>query len=571
MHNIKRTLATLLVLVMMVAMLGAMSVSATETGYVAGLGLTASDWSVSTGFGVDATVQTTVTGDGTYTLKYEGACLDLGILVVDIVGAQADLDANNQTYEVTELKLTVDGAEVPVDLSKVLAGDLEANGNFRIDLYNMYGDSKNDPSLDNTTTVAESLELTFTIATVDKAAEGAGEVITEVPEEFDLFIAYGGDKAAENDWAWGYTGTDVEGITATTAKIKVGETQTVSLTFDGGNVNSWYFAPCLVAPGAGTAITAIDFTVTCKIDGADVAIDMAANPDGTTWWAEATGDHAIENCVRLAGGYNEWATQYIPEPAGFTTIEYTVTLNSVSGGEAPAEEEAAPSVVFDPNGSYNAYLGVQTPNWTYRDAWNSANGIGSDYWGDFIYGNETSEKYGKVTDAVIAGNGTYTVSVTDFGTVFADDFNTAGQEYFNLLYVSTDIPRSDDVTISDVKLIIDGKTVHTYDEAFLDEDEVDYFKVLIQNIWNADVAEISYYPAPSKSLEMQFTVSGFAYDNESQAVEETEPATEPATEAPATEEPAESGSATGIIIAVVAVVAVVAVGAVVVLKKKKAQ
>lgn len=142
----------------------------------------------------------------------------------------------------------------------------------------------------------------------------------------------------------------------------------------------------------------------------------------------------------------------------------------------------------------------------------SDNGIGSEHWGDFIFGNETNEKYGVVTDAVVAGNGTYTVSVTDFGTIFADDFKTAGQEWFNLLFISTDIPMDENVKVTDVKLIIDGKTVHKYAEAYLDPDTTDYVKILIQNIWNEDVKEISYYAAPTTSLEMSFTISGFDYD-----------------------------------------------------------
>ena len=332
-----------------------------------------------------------------------------------------------------------------------------------------------------------------------------------IPEEFDLFIAYGGDKEAENDWGWGYTGTDVEGITAVTEKIKVGETKTVSLTFATPTVNSWYFAPCLVADDV-TGIGELDFTVTCKIDGQDVPVDMAADANGTTWWMEDTGDHAKNTCIRLAGGFNEWATKYIQEPAAFTTIEYTITLNSVTGAAEAPVEETEPALEVDLNGTYNVYLMLQTPNWTYRDPWNSANGIGSEHWGDFIFGNETNEKYGVVTDAVVAGNGTYTVSVTDFGTIFADDFKTAGQEWFNLLFISTDIPMDENVKVTDVKLIIDGKTVHKYAEAYLDPDTTDYVKILIQNIWNEDVKEISYYAAPTTSLEMTFTISGFDYD-----------------------------------------------------------
>ena len=305
-----------------------------------------------------------------------------------------------------------------------------------------------------------TIEYTITLNSVSEPVAPA--VAAPLPEEFKLFIAYGGDKEAENDWGWGYTGTDVDGITAVTETIKPGESKTVSLTFDTPAVNSWYFAPCLVADDV-TGVAGMDFTVTCKINGEDVAIDMAADADGKTWWTEDTGDFKAASCIRLAGGFNEWATKFVAEPETVSSIEYTVTLNSVSGVDAEqAVEETEPAVQFDPNGVYNAYLLLQTPNWTYRDGWNSANGIGSDYFGSFIFGNETGEKYGVVTDAEIKGNGTYTVSVTDFGTIFADDFAAAGQDYFNILGVSTDIPTNDTVKITNDR----GENVLIYYDDF---------------------------------------------------------------------------------------------------------
>lgn len=409
-------------------------------------------------------------------------------------------------------------------------------------------------------TFARFLSIMLVLALL-AAGVAAVPASADIPEEFDLFIAYGGDKEAENDWGWGYTGTDVDGITAVKEKIKVGETKTVSLTFDTPTVNSWYFAPCLVADDV-TGIGAVDFTVSCKIDGKDVAIDLAADADGKTWWTEDTGDYKATSCIRLAGGFNEWATKFIAEPEAFSTIEYTITLNSVSGVDAEqAVEETEPAVQFDPNGVYNAYLLLQTPNWTYRDGWNSANGIGSDYFGSFIFGNETGEKYGVVTDAEIKGNGTYTVSVTDFGTIFADDFAAAGQDYFNILGVSTDIPTNDTVKITDVKLVVDGSTRHSYKEAYLNPDDTEYMTVLVQNKWNDDVKEISYYPTPASSLEIKFTVSGFAYDNEEQA-------TEAPTEAPAA---AQSTNGSTVIIIVVAAIAILAVAVIVITKKGKKQ
>ena len=460
----------------------------------------------------------------------------------------------------------IDGKDVPVDMNADADGKTwwtEDTGDFKASSCIRLAGGFNEWA---TKYIAEpeaftTIEYTVTLNAVS-APEAPAEAVP-VPEEFKLFIAYGGDKEAENDWGWGYTGTDVDGITAVKEKIKVGETKTVSLTFDTPTVNSWYFAPCLVAEDV-TGIGALDFTVTCKIDGKDVPVDMNADADGKTWWTEDTGDFKASSCIRLAGGFNEWATKYIAEPEAFTTIEYTVTLNSVTGVDAEAaqaEEATEPAVQFDPKGTYHAYLLLQTPNWTYRDAWNSANGIDSDKFGNFIYGNETNEKYGLVTDAEIKGNGTYTVSVTDFGSIFADDFKTGNQDYFNILGVSTDIPVNDTVKITDVKLVVDGSTRHTYKEAYLNPDDTEFLTVLVQNRWNDDVKEISYYPTPATSLEIKFTVSGFDYDNEAQA-------TEAPTQAPA---PAPQSSSSTVVIVVAVVVLAVAVVLVITGKKNKKQ
>lgn len=274
---------------------------------------------------------------------------------------------------------------------------------------------------------------------------------------------------------------------------------------------------------------------------------------------------------------------YDAEGKAIKYVGLTGDGNSTSGGstDEPSDGGSEGPAAFDPAGSYNAYLGLQTPHWTFRDAWNSDNGIDSEVWGQFIYNNDSGEKYGTVTDAVVAGNGTYTVSIKDFGTVFADDFAAESKEIFNLLYISTDIPLSDDIKVTDVKLIIDGSTKHTDATAYLDPDETEYVKILIQNIWNENKAEISYYPAPSQTLEMQFTISGFNYDkaaDEPTGGEDTTAATDSNagannaadTSADTAEDKADDdGSILPIIIAVVAVV-VVAAAVVVVMKKKKA-
>ena len=253
--------------------------------------------------------------------------------------------------------------------------------------------------------------------------------------------------------------------------------------------------------------------------------------------------------------------------------------------------------------SYHAYLGVQSASYTFRNAWNDATygqGVTSD--DGMVYfdqltgwenpGNIAVNKGGVFTDAEITGDGTYSVSVTDFD--FGED------ETLNLLFISTDIPLDAGITISDLKVIMDGNTKYTFDEAYLNPDDKEYVSPMCINIWNEDLGKqdgLFGYMMPTDSIELQFTVSGTGVEAETTAAETeevteaetTEEVTEAITEAETTEavteadteaaeteaaaadtQPAEESSSSnvGVIIAIVAAVVVVAVVVVVVVKKK---
>ncbi len=201
--------------------------------------------------------------------------------------------------------------------------------------------------------------------------------------------------------------------------------------------------------------------------------------------------------------------------------------------------------------TYHAYIGVQSASFTFRNAWNEGSygkGITADdgtvYFDQLTGwdGPTAVNKGGKFTDAEITGDGTYTVSVTDFD--FGDD------ETLNLLFVSTDIPLDSGVTISDVKINMDGMTKYTFDEAYLSPDEQEYLQPMAINIWNDDLGKqdgLFGYVMPSDSIEVTFTVSGMgaadeaAPAEEEAAAEEEAPAEEEA--APAEEAPAETEAA----------------------------
>ncbi|MGN0435749.1 MAG: hypothetical protein ACI4D8_03865 [Wujia sp.] len=514
-------------------------------GKTATLGLADAAWSYQ-----DWESSVDITGDGTYTITSKSAEEANAEINDGVVVFVVDIKVNDDetALDINSAGVTISDVQVNGEAVNFVYGDIEEKGNVRIEIYNEYGPT--------------SVNAEEPISWGDAAAAEAKTYIADASAGNALNASYVLTDPTEISF-------DVTGIEGKTATLGLADAawsyqdweSTVDITGDGT-----YTITSKTAEAAGAEINdgVVVFVVDIKVNDDETPIDI--NSAGVTISnvkvnGEAVsfiyGDIEEKGNIRIEI-YNEY---------GPTNADPTVW----DGGAAVEEPDDTASTVaeFDPNGTYNAYLGLQTPNWTYRDAWNSQNGIGSDYFGDFIFGNETGEKYGKVTDAVVAGNGRYTVSVTDFGSIIADDFTTAGQDYFNLLYISTDIPLSDAITISDVTLTIDGNEVQTTAAAILDPDETEYVKILIQNIWNDECKEIAYYPAPTSSVEMSFTISGFSYDKADDATDDDTSVDEATpTTADDTKDDKKDNKLI-IIIIVVVVVIIVAVVAVVLGKKKK--
>ncbi|MBQ7980595.1 MAG: hypothetical protein IJ305_03200 [Oscillospiraceae bacterium] len=206
-------------------------------------------------------------------------------------------------------------------------------------------------------------------------------------------------------------------------------------------------------------------------------------------------------------------------------------LSAISAAAIAAATFVSMAVPASAADSYNAYIGVQTQNFTFRNAWNEGTygkGITADdgtVWFDQLTGWDGAtplDKGGDFTDVQITGDGTYKVGVTNF------DFGS--DEYLNLLFVSTDIPADSGITISDVKVIMDGQEKYTFDEAFLSPDETAYLQPMAINIWNEDLGGqdgLFGYMMPTSSVEIEFTVSNFPAGGAADTAETT-------TEAPAT-------------------------------------
>ncbi|MCH5271705.1 MAG: hypothetical protein J1E83_13370 [Lachnospiraceae bacterium] len=316
----------------------------------------------------------------------------------------------------------------------------------------------------------------------------------------------------------------------------------------------------------GEEITLEGPSYTCSADGAGITTRVNLyneynDPDDT-----ATDQRVAD------GNLMDATARVIPADllVGVTSLEVNFTVSNYGVFNDAEGGDSGSAAAVDLNGTYHGYLGIQTPKFSFRNAFDDATyGRDTEYFNQVTGWDESNNALvlpGTFHDVEIKGNGTYTVSVD--GLEFPNgEFDS--QDYMNLIFLSTDIPNSGEITISDVKLTVDGRDVALAAAgAVLGEDKA-YMEVGIQNIWSDDIKEIGFYTTPMSSMSITFTVSGFAYDA---APAEEAPSTDTApVESAAPAETTESGSNTGLIVGIVAAVVVVAGGAagVVVAKKKK--
>ncbi len=356
---------------------------------------------------------------------------------------------------------------------------------------------------------------------------------------------------------------------------------------------------CLTLPN-GETIFGPTYTVTIDkivLNGEEIALQ------GTSYTCSADGG-AVDTRVNL---YNEWnnpdfegvngkgyidnrtagdkatATARLLTPeqvAAIKTLEVYFTVagafENLEGAGASAGSTAGP---VDLDGTYNAYLCFQTPTYSFRNNFDEPNygrdAVGEDGTVYFMQvtgwdGDVAIKRPGEFKDAVIAGNGTYTVSVE--GLDLTGDFDS--QDHMNMIMLSTDIPNTDEIVISDVSLKVDGKTIDLPEGSQnLNKESVNYMQIQVQSTYNNDIAEIGAYNVPMTSMEITFTVSGFNYDKAEEAPAATETTVSSvSTASVSTAAPAEntgSGVNVGLIVGVI--VGVLAIGACVffVVRKKK--
>lgn len=170
--------------------LSVMAVNTSAAEYDAFLMFTDFDWLWSNWNAGNAT-DAVVNGYGTYTVSLDStqaenamsATNGAQVFCVDIVGGGAEFNPDNTVVTVDSIK--ADGAEVSIDNSKIAYGDIEENGNFRIEIRNAYGvtgdmmDEHYNPIDAEGFSAAEKIEVTFTLASADGSAPAAEEAPAE--------------------------------------------------------------------------------------------------------------------------------------------------------------------------------------------------------------------------------------------------------------------------------------------------------------------------------------------------------------------------------------------------------
>ena len=153
-----------------------MAVNAFAADYTAKLGFADTAWAAQDW---ESSVQ--VTGDGTYSIESTAVAgaVDFGVFVIDIEGMFAD---NPEATAVLD-SVEIDGAAIDFDAAKIVYGDIEEKGNYRIEIYNQYGTSKDDPGVNQATAIASSLKVTFTVSGLGGAAADTVAETTDTAAE----------------------------------------------------------------------------------------------------------------------------------------------------------------------------------------------------------------------------------------------------------------------------------------------------------------------------------------------------------------------------------------------------
>ena len=325
---------------------------------------------------------------------------------------------------------------------------------------------------------------------------------------------------ADGAWAhqfW-YDGNEYP-VTATTAEVTGQGSYTVGLTFN-EPAEGLAFAAVGIAKGEQTFNGYFIDITDIKVNGESIPVGAGytSSDDGVTTRENIYNEWVTDlpTDARRADGSLEGASPIIVDKEAFQSVtSVEVTFDYIYGKpieknpDAPlTEEEAAELLKAD----YNAYIGVQTTSYIFRNAWDEAN-YGRDSadnpgFFDRLTGwdadNNAVDYGGTFTDAILTTAGTYSVSLTTGEMGFGTD------EAFRLLFVSTDIPsklvKDGFLEISDVQIKIGEAATQKYTDI---DTSGTYVRIVVIDEYNRGEAPFGYtVPGANATITVNFTVSG---------------------------------------------------------------
>ena len=326
---------------------------------------------------------------------------------------------------------------------------------------------------------------------------------------------------ADSAWAAQYWGGDAEGgVVATKAVGEGAGTYTLGLDFTGTEAGA----------ASGVAFTAVGVTTGEKtfpgyfIDVTEIKVNGEAIELGKGYTSSddqiCTRENLFNEWVsdlptdaRRADGDLEGASPIMVNTEDFAEVKtIEVTFDYIYGKPAVveeatlSEEEAAELLAKD----YNAYIGVQSKTYIFRNMWNDNYGRDDAEHEGFFQrltgwdGDLAVDYGGTFEDAVVSTDGTYTVSLTTGEMGFGSD------ESFNLLFVSTDIPsalvKSGFLTIDNVTVKIGDAKTQEYTEINTGDE---YVRITLLDTYNQSAEPFGYtVPGANTAITVTFTVTG---------------------------------------------------------------
>ena len=337
---------------------------------------------------------------------------------------------------------------------------------------------------------------------------------TLVPVTDTAYLMY-----ADAAWAYQYWGGDApEGVTATNAEITGPGTYTVGLEF-AEEAQGLAFTAVGIVNGEKTFNGYFINVTEMKVNGEAIEVGKGytSSDDGVCTRENLYNEWVTElpTDARRADGNLEGAAPIVVDKEAFASVKTVEVTFDYIYGKPIAKDEDAPMTAEEAaelqKVDYNAYIGVQSENYIFRNTWDEAS-----------YGRDSTENpecFGQLTgwdgdnkvnyggtfeDVLLTKDGTYTVSLTTGDMGFGSD------TFFRMLFVSTEIPsklvKDGFVKIENVKVKIGDAATQDYTDVDVSGD---YARIIIIDEYNRGDAPFGYtVPGANATISITFDVTG---------------------------------------------------------------